>query len=189
MVPGSITVRMLGGFSIRYGDQSINDQSNRMKKVWLLLAYLMFSRNTHISQDSFLALLQGSESEDSANPGGRLKAIFYRVRTMLNQLDESAGHDWIIRKNGTYSWNPEITLQLDAEDFEALCKEAAQAPDEDARLALLKQALAMYQGDFLPKLSTESWVMPINTYYHQMYLNNVEQALVLMEAREQWEER
>ena len=183
-----LKVQMLGGFSIRYGDQYIDDQSNRMKKVWLLLAYLMFSRNSHISQDNFPALLQSTESDDSANPNGRLKAIFYRVRTMLNQLDESAGHDWIIRKDGTYAWNKDITLQLDVEEFEALCKKAAAEQDETLRLSLLTQALNLYQGDFLPKLSTESWVIPIQTYYHQMYLNTAEQALALLETREQWQD-
>ena len=184
----NLMVQMLGGFSIRHGEAYIDDQSNRMKKVWLLLAYLIFSRNSHISQDNYLTLLQSTESDDSANPNGRLKAIFYRVRTMLNQLDESAGHDWIIRKNGTYAWNPEIPLQLDVEEFETLCKQAATEQDEGARLSLLAQALNLYQGDFLPKLSTESWVMPIHTYYHQMYLNAVEQALALMKQRQQWTE-
>lgn len=183
-----LTVRMLGGFSIHYGSKSVDDSSNRMKKVWLLLAYLIFSRNASITQENYLSLLQSTESEDSANPGGRLKAIFYRVRTMLNQLDESAGHDWIIRKNGTYAWNTEIAVELDTEMFEALCKQAAAAQDEASRLDLLMQALSVYKGDFLPKLSTESWVMPIHTYYHQMYLNTVEQALSLLEAENRWAE-
>lgn len=189
MIPmaSNIKVQMLGGFAIHCGDQFIDDQSNRMKKVWLLLAYLIFSRNSHITQDNYLSLLQSAENEDSANPNGRLKAIFYRVRTMLNQLDETAGHDWIIRKNGTYTWNPDIPVELDVEQFESLCKEAATAQNDDATLSLLMQALKLYQGDFLPKLSTEVWVMPLHTYYHQMYVDAVEQALALMESREQWQ--
>ena len=183
-----LKVQMLGGFSIRCGEQSIDDTRNRMKKVWLLLAYLIFSRNSHITQDSYLALMQGSDHEESANPNGRLKAVFYRVRTLLNQLDDSAGHDWIIHKNGTYIWNPDIPLELDTEAFEGLCKNAAGEENGDARLALLLQALALYQGDFLPKLSTESWVLPIHTYYHQMYLTAAEQALSLMAARSQWQD-
>jgi len=188
MMASKLKVQMLGGFSIRCGEQSIDDSRNRMKKVWLLLAYLIFSRSSHITQDSYLALMQGSDHEESANPNGRLKAVFYRVRTLLNQLDDSAGHDWIIHKNGTYIWNPEIPLELDVEQFEALCKQAAAEPDEDARLSLLMQALELYRGDFLPKLSTESWVMPLHTYYHQMYITAAEQALVLLAARNKWQE-
>lgn len=179
---------MLGGFSIRYGDGSVDDRSNRMKKVWLLLAYLIFSRNSVATQNHYLSLLQGSGSDESADPNGRLKAMFYRARTMLNQVWENAGHDWIVRKNGTYVWNANTPVLVDAEEFERLCREACAMEDEDKRLAHYIRALELYQGDFLPKLSMESWVMPINAYYHQLYIDSVEQALTLMESRQMWED-
>ena len=34
-------IQMLGKFSLRWGDAELNDSDNRMKKVWLLLAYLI----------------------------------------------------------------------------------------------------------------------------------------------------
>lgn len=182
----TLHITMLGSFSIEKNGQSVDDSSNRMRKVWLLLAYLIYSRNNHVTQDNYLALLQGADSDDSGDPNGRLKAMFYRARTMLNQVEESAGHNWIIRKNGTYAWNTEIPLQLDLDRFEQLCKDAAAAETGDARLDLLRQALELYRGDFLPKLSMEPWVMPISAYYHQLYLDTVEQALILMEERQQW---
>ena len=183
-----LNIQMLGTFSVAYGDKVVDDQSNRMKKVWLLLAYLIFCRNSPTSQDHYLALLQGAGSAESADPNGRLKAMFYRARALLNQVDESAGHDWIIRKNGTYAWNTEIPLRVDVEEFEEACKQAERSSDEEQRLKLFRQALELYQGDFLPKLSMEPWVMPINAYYHQMFLNAVEQTLVLLAAKEQWED-
>ncbi len=183
----TISVQMLGGFSIRLGAHNVDDRSNRMKKVWLLLAYLIFCRNSVTTQDNYLSLLQGAGSDESADPNGRLKATFYRARAMLDQVQEGAGHDWITRKDGTYAWNTEIPLRLDVEEFEALCKKAGTADDDASRLELYLQALELYQGDFLPKLSMEPWVMPIHAYYHQMFLNTAEQALALLEAREQWD--
>ena len=182
----NLNIQMLGGFSIRYGGKSVDDRSNRMKKVWLLLAYLIFCRSSVTTQDNYLALLQGAGSDESADPNGRLKAMFYRARTMLNQLEETAGHDWIIRKNGTYAWNTDIPLHLDVEEFESLCKQAERTAEENSRLELYLQALELYQGDFLPKLAMEPWVMPIHAYYHQMFLNAAEQTLALLEKREQW---
>ena len=183
-----LNIQMLGNFVIRCGENQVDDRSNRMKKVWLLLAYLIFNRNSAATQDNYLSLLQGAGWDESADPNGRMKAMFYRARTMLNQVDEAAGHNWIIRKNGTYAWNAEIPLTLDVEEFEALCKAAAAADDEGERLSLYQKALELYQGDFLPKLSMEPWVMPIHAYYHQMFLNAVEQTLILLESREKWEE-
>ncbi len=185
-MPPTVYVTMLGTFSIRYGAHGVDDRSNRMKKVWLLLAYLIFCRNSTTTQDNYLSLLQGAGNDDSADPNGRLKAMFYRARTMLNQVDDDAGHHWIIRKNGTYAWNTDIPLHLDVEEFETLCKQAEHTAEEDPRLDLYLRALELYQGDFLPKLSMEPWVMPISAYYHQMFLNAAEQALSLLERREQW---
>ena len=50
--------KMLGGFSIRFGDRVIDDSNNRMKKVWLILAYLIYSRNTPSAPAGCLALMQ-----------------------------------------------------------------------------------------------------------------------------------
>jgi len=184
----TIHIKMLGGFSIAYGERSVTDQSNRMRKVWLLLAYLICNRNRLTTRENYLSLLQGSGVDESVDPNGKLKAMFYRARTMLNQVDETAGHDWIIHKSGAYSWNTDIPLTLDVEEFEALCKSALAADDGEERLNCYKQALALYRGDFLPKLNMEPWVVPLSAYYHQMYLDAVQQTLVLLEEQKQWEE-
>jgi len=179
-------ITMLGRFSIRKGDQVVDDSSNRMRKVWLLLAYLIFSRTVRITKDNLLQLLSSGDSE--GDPGSRIKAMLYRARTLLDQLGPHAGHDLIRFKNGCYSWNTELSVAVDAEEFDLLCSAAAQQQDEDARLDLYQQALALYGGDFLPKLSSEPWVMPISTYYHQLYLNAVQNTLELLEQRTRWPE-
>lgn len=180
-----LQIAMLGGFSICRDGKCVDDSSNRMRKVWLLLAYLIYSRNSHTTQEHYLSLLQGStpEAEDFS---GRLKALFYRARAMLDQVYPDAGHQLIIRKNGTYCWNTEVPMVLDTEEFDRL--RSAPAEDEDARLQLNLQALELYKGDFLPKLSMEHWAMPILAYYHQAFLDTVQQTLVLLEDRCRWEE-
>jgi len=182
----TIKVNMLGSFMIERNGCCIGDESNRMRKIWLLLAYLIYSRNYPISQDNYLALFRESERDEASDPNGRLKSMFYRARTLLNQIEPSAGHDWIVRKNGTYAWNTEIPLVLDSEEFESLCRAAAAEQDKNNRMELYRRALALYRGDFLSKLSMEAWVTPISAYYHQMYLDTVEQALALMEEEQQW---
>ena len=181
-----IQVTMLGGFSIRKEGRYVDDSSNRMRKVWLLLAYLIFSRTSRVTQDSLTQLLRTSDEEEGGDPSGRIKAMFYRARTLLDQLGEHTGHDLILFKNGCYSWNTEHSITVDVEEFDRLCSAAAQQPEETARLELYMQALSLYAGDFLPKLSSDPWVMPINTYYHQMYLDAAQQALELLEERELW---
>ena len=186
-MPQNLQVTMLGGFSIGDGDNRVDDSSNRMRKVWLLLAYIIYNRNARITQEQYLSLLQGAKGvEETEDPSGRMKALFYRVRAMLDQIRTGAGHTLIVRKNGTYCWNNDCTVTLDVEEFDRL--RTASAADADAKLELLLQALKLYRGDFLPKLSMEPWVMPIHAYYHQAFLDTLQQTLVLLEARSRWEE-
>ncbi len=177
---------MLGGFTITRGENKIDDSNNRMRKVWLLLAYLIYSRRTRTTQEQYITLTQSSTAEID-DPAGRLKALFYRARTMLEPLGPRAGHELIVHSGGNYGWNTDVPLVLDVEEFDRLYTAATKETD-DARLSLLLQALDLYQGDFLPKLSMENWVMPISAYYHQRYLEGTLQALAMLCDKNQWQQ-
>lgn len=176
----TVKICMLGGCSVSCGGRCIDDNANRMKKVWLLLAYLICNRKRHITQEQYLTLLQGAGGENSADPGGKLKAMFYRVRTMLAPVRGTEAAEWIVRGESGYGWNKEVPVWLDVEEFESLCRRGAVAEDGENRLEIYREALSLYCGDFLPKLSMEPWVMPLNAYYHRMYLDTAEETLSLL---------
>jgi DNA-binding SARP family transcriptional activator len=178
----SLQARMLGCFSLQSGQQEINDQDNRTKKVWLLLAYMIYYRSRPLSQAELADLLWGEE-ERSTNPFNALKTMLHRVRTSLDRLDPSAGHTLILRRDGSYAWNTEIPFQLDVEQFEQACHAGDAAQDEEERLNCYLQALSLYRGDFLQKLSSESWVVPIAAYYHNLYIQTLLETLPLLEER------
>ena len=182
MEAADLQVRMLGGLSIRLNGREINDNDNRSRKIWLLMSYMIYCRTRPISQDELADLLWGDE-ERSSNPVNALKTMFHRVRSLLNQLDGAAGHNLIVRREGTYAWNQEIPFFLDTDQFEALCRAGTAQDDEDLRLETYLQALALYGGDFLPKLSSEPWVVPISAYFHNLYIRTVQETLPLLEGR------
>jgi DNA-binding SARP family transcriptional activator len=186
MESAPLQVRMLGEFSIQYGEQEINDSDNRSRKVWLLLAYMIYCRNRSISQEELVGLLWG-EDESSSNPLNALKTMFHRVRTMLNQLGGNIGHLLIVRRSGSYAWNADLPFSFDVEDFESLCKRGAAA-EESQRLEIYLQALELYRGDFLPKLSAEPWVVPISAYFHNLYIHTVLETLPILEEHGRLEE-
>lgn len=182
-----VKIRMLGGFSVSFDGKTVDDSANRMRKVWLLLSYLVYNRKRAASQEQYLTLLQGAGGEESADPSGKLKAMFYRVRTMLNTLSPTAGHNWIVHRDGTYCWNNEVDVALDTEEFEALCRTAMETEDGGERLALYEKALSLYGGDFLPKLSMEPWVIPLSAYYHRLYVETVLETLALLQESAAWQ--
>lgn len=183
-----LKVTMLGNFSITWGDNTVNDSGNRMKKVWLLISYMIYARDRRHSQEQYLSLISGADYAEVDDPANRLKALLYRARSMLGGLAENAGHTLIVHRDGAYGWNTEIPLTLDVEEFDKLCTQAAREASREKKIDLYQQAIALYEGDFLPKLSMEPWVMPIYTYYHQMFLEAAEYVLPVLEQEERWQE-
>lgn len=176
-----LQIRMLGSFSLALGEQEINDGDNRSRKVWLLLAYMIYCRNRVVTQEELVSLLWGEE-EGSTNPLNALKTMFHRVRSMLNQLGDSVGHNLIVRRGGSYSWNTDIPVTVDVECFDALCRAGNGEVNEAKRLEHYRKALALYEGDFLSKLSAEPWVVPIAAYFHNLYAQVAQETLPLLEG-------
>ena len=123
----AVRIRTLGEFSLQTDTIKISDTDNRTRKVWSLLAYLVCHRGTVVSQKKLIELLWGDDPL-SANPENALRITFHRARASLNQLWPTAGHDLIIRKDGGYTWNPEIPVTVDSEEFDQLC--STRYPEE-----------------------------------------------------------
>lgn len=54
--------------------------------------------------------------------------------------------------------------------------------------AYYQKAQALYTGDFLPRLSSEPWVVPISAYYHNLYIRTVLESIPLLDERQRYEE-
>lgn len=172
-----LQIKMFGTFSISMGDRSISDSDNRSKKVWSLLAYLIFHRDRVLKQSELIKVLW-AESEQGVNPSGALKTLFYRARTELDKLWQGAGRDLILCHGDGYYWNEEIPVELDCNHFDRL-NDAIAEESEDAD-KLTAELLHIYDGDFLSHLSAELWIMPISAYYHNVYIAHLLDALPVM---------
>ena len=179
----TLQVQMLGQFTLRYGDRTISDSDNRSRRVWSLLAYMLYNHGRSFAQEELIHLYW-SNGEKSADPGNALKSIFHRIRTALDKLQPGLGRLLIRRKAGRYFWNNVMPLSLDIEDFEAHFHAAEAAGDDDVRLAEYQAALALYAGDPLPRMTDEIWTIPIVAYYHSLYTRAAAGAIELLEKQE-----
>jgi len=170
-VANSIRVNMFGDFKLYVGDEVIDDRISRSHKMWVLLAYLIIHRNRHISQEELIETLWPEEDND--NPANALKTLLYRTRASIAAvLGEE--QQLILSQRGSYSWNLQIELQVDAEEFDKLVSIAADiSVDKLIRKDHYQRAMVLYQHDFLPKLSDQMWVIPFTTYYHYLFLDSV----------------
>lgn len=179
----TLQVQMLGQFTLRYGDRTISDSDDRSRRVWSLLAYMLYNHGRSFAQEELIRLYW-SNSEKSADPGNALKSIFHRIRTALDKLQPGLGRLLIRRKAGRYFWNNVMPLSLDIEDFEAHFHAAEATGDDDVRLAEYQAALALYAGDPLPRMTDEIWTIPIVAYYHSLYTRAAAGAIELLEKQE-----
>ena len=179
----TLQVQMLGQFTLRYGDRTISDSDDRSRRVWSLLAYMLYNHGRSFAQEELIHLYW-SNGEKSADPGNALKSIFHRIRTALDKLQPGFGRLLIRRKAGRYFWNNVMPLSLDTEDFEAHFHAAEAAGDDDVRLAEYQAALALYAGDPLPRMTDEIWTIPIVAYYHSLYTRAAAGAIELLEKQE-----
>lgn len=162
-----IDIRMLGSFTLQSGDNLISDENNRSRKVWALLAYLICHRGTSVSQKKLIELLWGDDPA-STNPENALRITLHRLRSQLDLLWPGAGKELILHKNGGYSWNDQASIQVDSDRFEELCQ--IKNVSESMRLEFCLEALSLYRGDFLDRQASESWVIPVTTHFHNLFV-------------------
>lgn len=181
-----LQIQVLGKFTLRYGETVISDEDDRSRKVWAVLAYLIYHREKIISQQELVDLCWGEDTR-SSDPHNALKSVIHRIRATLDKLQEGLGRTLLRRKAGCYIWNTDVPLEVDAEVFDTLCSRGA-ALEGDERLEAYQQALALYSNDILPKLSSELWLVPITTYYHQRYVQTAEESIQLLEEQDRLQE-
>lgn len=180
------SVTMLGRFRIQIEGREITDEINRSQKLWNVLCYLIAHRDRPVAQSEFIELFW--PEENSANPSNALKTLLYRVRSLLEPLLPD-GPEPILSRRGAYSWNPEIVCQVDTDQLEALCRRAEDNRlSADNRIRLYLEVAQLYQGDFLPKMSSQMWVVPLSAHYHTLYVEAVKSCADLMEEAQRFEE-
>lgn len=173
-----IKVSMLGEFTLQFGDAILRESGTRSRRIFGLLSFLICHRGHPVSQYKLIDLLWG-DSGEITNPENTLRILLHRTRSQLDQLYAGAGRECILRKDGSYIWNPEIPVEADYEQFEALI----QNP-QGSRLENLLQALQLYRGEFLFRQSSDSWVVPICTHFQNLFLEaSREAAQLLMEQQ------
>lgn len=179
----SLRVQMFERFEVTCKGQTLDEEKIRSEMVTKLLTYCFCHRHKNITIQELGDALWNDERSD--NPAGALKNLMYRLRTIMKK--EWGETEFIITGRGSYYWNPEIPVWVDAEEFEQLCKNKNQDTDEE-KITRLKEAVFLYKGMFLAKLSGEYWIASLSTYYHSIYLSAVKELSILLEYSNRYDE-
>lgn len=151
-----LCARMLGKEEITYEGESIFGSKNCTTKAVRLLLILLYNGEDGITRSRLLEELYGRE--EMADAANNLRVTVHRLKKILAEANLPA-FEYIVLKNGIYKWNSPMKTVVDALEFQKRVAEADHEPDEDKKAEIIKEALQLYQGEFLPLLSSDEWVV------------------------------
>ena len=180
-----LTIKTLGKFQI-IGESGIvlDDDMIRSTMLTKLLVFLVLHRGQTLTTDDIAAALW--QEEEIENPAGALKNLMYRLRNLLKK--QFGDTEFVLTNRGSYCWNTEVEIVLDAEEFEKAIEMAGREDISDSEaISCYERALAMYHGDFMPKICEMHWVVTRSAYYHSMFLSAIKGLAELYIKSEQFE--
>ena len=178
-----LTVNTLGKFQMTDGMTVVDDEQLRSPMLSKLLMYMLLYREKTLTTDDISTAIWQDEEID--NPAGALKNLMYRLRKTLTSF--FGEEDFIVTNRGSYRWNPDVKVILDIEKFEKLTNEAKVENVYEDAIIKYEQAIAIYQGDFLPQILDMHWILTLNTYYHSLFLSCAKGLAELYVKTEQYE--
>ena len=177
----ALVIHTLGDFAVQSGSVVLTDASKRSQRIWTLFKYIISNRKKKIPPEDFYDAIW--EDEDVQYPNRALQNLIYRLR---NALQEDENNSYIANTQGCYVWNAQAHYILDAETFEKLMQRAhdAERAQQPEALDLYLEALALYQGDYLPEMAYVRWVITARNQYKRLYLDGVQRAVQLLREQQ-----
>lgn len=181
-----IYIQMLGGFSMTWQGQPILLGKSLSSKMLHLLMLLLYSRGEGIRRTRLLEQLYGDSDTDQA--ANSLRAMIFRLRKSLIAAGLPDG-EYISTKGGIYMWTADhVDVELDVEMFQKQVMAALGEKDPMREVELLKEACAMYKGEFLPMMIADDWVSAANWKYQELYFKVLRELARLLKKQSRYDE-
>ena len=160
-----LRIRLLGEFSLVYGDQPVTGVNT--PRLQSLLAYLVLHREAAQPRRHLAFLFWPDSSEAQARTN---------LRKLLHQLQRAlpAAATFLRADGQTLQWRDEAPFSLDVADFE---RALAQAHS----LRHLQAAADLYGGDLLPDCY-DDWILPERERLRQLFGQTLERLVALLES-------
>ncbi len=174
MVP-TLQIRLLGDFSLVYGDQPVvSFTSSRLQS---LLTYLVLHRDVPQYRQHLAFLFWPDAIESQAR--NNLRQLLHQLRQALPAVGQFLHID-----ASTLRWQLAAPCSLDVAEFERavhLAEVATRLNDQQALRAALEQATTVYRGDLLPSCY-DDWIIAEREKLRQCHLQALEQLLRVLEV-------
>jgi len=159
--PYTLYIQMLGGFRVLRGDEVVGEREWRSTKTRILLQFLASHRGQMFPKDRLLELLW-PEMEPAAADNNFRFSLSILTKVLEPQRPKGAPPYYIVRRNDAYGLDMSADVVVDTEEFEELVRQGKAAyrrglPGRDEAIELLRKAIDLYKGDYLPESLYDDW--------------------------------
>ena len=168
MTEKKLSVKMFGGFTASYGYEVLTFGRQRDSKFGQLFQILMTRPGQGFSKNDVAESLYKWEEVEDTNAS--LNNTIFRLRKYLEASPLPAG-DYLFLRMGVLYFDGGIEVESDAWNFEKAAREFEKEQDKRKKAELCEKACEFYQGEFLPQLSNEQWVIEKSRYYQKLYFS------------------
>jgi len=178
--PGtSLAVRTLGPFAVWRGDELVTTSEWQREKARQIFQLLLTHRGQWFYREQIVDRLWPHLPPDAAERDFKV-ALNALAKALEPDRPRGAPSFFVIRRGNVYGLNPAAHVVADVEDFQQLA-----GSDE---VEALRQALGLYQDDYLPDSLYEDWSAAERQRLRHLYLTTAERlARHLLQARS-WDE-
>jgi LuxR family maltose regulon positive regulatory protein len=180
-------VQTLGPFRVWRGLYEIPPEAWERKPARRLLQFLIAHRRRPVHREEVMEALWPGRDPSSA--ALELRVTLHALHRALEPTRQPGEPPFYVIREGEFlRLNPQASFHIDADLFTSLIDRAQQQIAERPELALgwLRQALALYQGEFLEECRYEEWAAPERERLLALYLNAAERAARLLAERGAW---
>ncbi len=161
--PYTLYIQMLGGFRVLRGDEAVGEREWRSTKTRVLLQFLASHRGQMFPKERLIELLWPDMEPTAADNNFRF-SLSILTKVLEPQRPKGAPPYYIVRRNEAYGLDISADVVVDTEEFEELVRQGKAAyrrglPGRDEAIVLLRRALDLYKGDYLPENLYDDWTL------------------------------
>ena len=164
-------VFMLGGFRMTYEGKEIALGRNTTAKFIQLLQLVWLYGKEGVTKERLMHTLY--EGEERANMNNSMNNLIYQMRRQMVKAGLPQ-MDYIVKKGGSYYPDPDVPFELDVDRFTDSINMAKEQRDDEIKYPYYSAAADIFEGDLLPELSTEMWVITRSVALQGMFDEAVE---------------
>jgi len=188
--PGyQLRIQALGPFRVWRGAQEVLPSEWQREKARQLFQLLLTYRRGLLDREQIMEMLW--PNLDPVASRRNLKVVLSTLCNILEpERKKGAPSAYVLRDGSLYGLRPGADLWLDAEEFERLIAEGDRRfdQDEEGAITLYRQALNLYQGEYLQECPYEEWCSEERERLLGLYLRTADRMGHILVERKLWEE-